>query len=125
MFSLTKIFEQVGLIKVRSITDSLFRYGLLILCLATFAAIFKVDTWILILLFSFGGLFLIIGLIVYCIFTKKNPDFLRSESYQLKKQSIELLGDKDNMINPHVEKVIFITSPYNSDEGEGRNKLTD
>lgn len=125
MFNLTKVFEQVGQIKVKSITDSLFRYGLLILCLATLAAMCKVYTWVLIILFSLGGLFTLIGLIVFCIFAAKSPDYLRSENYQLKKQSIELLGDKDNMLNPNIDKVVLITSPYNSNESTDKNKMLD
>jgi len=119
---LTKIFEQVGQIKVRSVTDSIFRYSLLILLLGIIAAALKVVGWILIVLFSLGGLMALIGIIIYCVFAAKNPDYLRSENYQLKKQSIELLGNKDNALNPHVDKVIYITSPYNNEESE-TNKL--
>ena len=123
MVNFTKIFQQVGQIKVKSITDSLFRYGLLILCLATFSSILKADLWILIALFITGGVFMVIGLVFYCYFSIINPDYLRSETYQLKKQSIELLGDKNSVKNPHVDKIIYITSPYNLDEGEGENKM--
>ncbi|MES1181623.1 MAG: hypothetical protein ABUL44_02395 [Flavobacterium sp.] len=121
---MTKIFEQVGQIKVKSITDSIFRYALLILLLGTIAPAFKTEKWILIVLFSLGGLMVVVGIIVFSIFSKKNPDYLRSENYQLKKQSIELLGNKDNALNPHVDKVVNITSPYNTDE-DGKNKLID
>jgi hypothetical protein len=120
MFSLTKVFEQVGQIKVKSITDSLFRYGLYILCIAALTAILKTQVWVTIVFFSIAGLMILTGLITFCIFAKKNPDFLRSENYQLRKQSIELLGDKDNSLNPNVKKVVLITNPYNNNEGENK-----
>jgi hypothetical protein len=63
--------------------------------------------WVIILLFSLGSLFCIIGLIFYIYFAKKNPDYLRSESFQIKKQSIELLGDKEN---PNLIGIISIAT---------------
>lgn len=75
-----------------------------------------------ILLFSVGGLFELIGLIFYCYFAKKNPDYLRSESFQIQKQSIEILGDKENQMNPNVKNIIYIASPFSSKELNEENK---
>jgi hypothetical protein len=121
----TKVLNQVSKIKIKSITDSLFRYGLYLFVLGTVSAIFKTQTWVTILLFAVGGLFEFIGLIFYCYFAKKNPDYLRSESFQIQKQSIELLGDKDNHMNPNVKNIVYIASPYSLKElgEENKNKF--
>ncbi|MES2592154.1 MAG: hypothetical protein V4608_09735 [Bacteroidota bacterium] len=121
--SWTKILEQVSKIQIKSITDSLFKYGLYIFVLATISGIFKTEPWITILLFAVGGLFEFIGLGFYFYFAKKNPDYLRSESFQLKKQSIEMLGDKDNNLNPHVKNIVFIASPFSKELGQEDDKM--
>lgn len=120
------MLEQVNKVQVKSITDSLFRYGLGIFTLGTISSIFSSVSWIMILLFSFGGLFLLMGLFFYCYFSFKNPDYLRSESFQIKKQSIELLGDKENQHNQNLRNVVLIASPYSSkelDENSSSNKF--
>ncbi len=124
-FNWTNPFDQVSKIQIKSITDSLFRYGLYLLVLGTVSAICKTVIWVTILLFSGGGLFEFIGLGFYWYFAKKNPDYLRSESFQIQKQSIELLGDKDNTMNPNVKNVIYIASPFSRelDSGENQNEL--
>ncbi len=123
--NLTKIFEQVNKIQVKSITDSLFKYGLFIFALGTATAIFETAIWVTILLFSVGGLFVMVGLVFYCYFSVKSPDYLRSESFQIKKQSIEILGDKDNNQNPNIKNVVLIASPYSKelDEVNGKNEF--
>lgn len=114
----TKVLDQVSKIQVKSITDSLFKYGLYLFALATISAIFKTEVWVTVLLFSVGGLFELIGLCFYFYFAKKNPDYLRSESFQLRKQSLEMLGDKDNQLNPNVKSIVYITSPYTQGIGD-------
>ena len=42
----------------------------------------------------------------------KNPDYLRSENFHIRKQAIELLGDKDGLLPTNVENVINV--PYSS-----------
>ena len=118
----TKILDQVSKIQIKSITDSLFRYGLYLFALATISAIFNNHIWASVLLFSVGGLFSLIGLVFYCYFSIRNPDYLRSESFQIRKQSIELLGDKENQLNPNIKNVIHIASPFAKEIGEGSNK---
>jgi hypothetical protein len=120
MLNWTKVLDQISSIKIKSITDSLFRYGLYFFALGVLSGIFTTLTWVIIILFSIGGLFVIIGLGFYCYFAKKNPDYLRSESFQLKKQSIEMLGDKDNLLNPNVKELIYIASPYFKELGNGK-----
>jgi hypothetical protein len=118
----THALDQVSKIQIKSITDSLFKYGLYLFMFGTVSAIFKTPNWVTILQFSVGGLFEIIGLSFYIYFAKKNPDYLRSESFQLRKQSIEMLGDKENSFNPNVKDIVFIANPYSKGIGDG-NKI--
>ena len=48
----------------------------------------------------------------YLFFMFNNPDYLRSESYQIRKQAIEKLGDKDGLLPTNVAQVINV--PYSS-----------
>lgn len=48
----------------------------------------------------------------YLYFMFNNPDYLRSESYQIRKQAIETLGDKDGLLPADVAQVINV--PYSS-----------
>jgi hypothetical protein len=108
----TKILDQVSKIQIKSITDSLFRYGLWLFITGAATAIFKADTWVIVLIFSVGGLFFLIGLIFYVYYSIKNPDYLRSENFQIQKQSIEMLGDKDNCENPNIKSIVLIANPF-------------
>ena len=124
MKGLFKFFGQIINVKLKSITDPLFRYGICILILAVITAIFKTETWIIIILFIFGFGFMVIGLIFYCYFAINNPDYLRSEEFQITKQSIEIIGDKDNQLNPQIDKITKIVSPYSKDiNGDKKNKI--
>ena len=118
----TRVLDQVSKIQVKSITDSLFKYGLYILIVGTASAseIIKIPNWVSILLFSVGVLFVMIGLLFYIYFAKKNPDYLRSESFQLRKQSIEMLGDKDNSLNPNMKNIVYIANPFSKEIEEGK-----
>jgi hypothetical protein len=113
----TRIFDQVSRFQIKSITDSLFRYGIYILTLGTVSSVFKSPIWVTIFLFSVGGVFEFIGLIFYCFFAVKNPDYLRSENFQIRKQSIDILGDKDNILNPNAKNITLIASPYSNEHG--------
>ena len=92
-----------------------------ILAIITSSAYAKIALWVSVLLFSIGGLFIFIGLFFYCYFSFKNPDYLRSENFQIRKQSIELLGDSDNFNNPNIANIIQIASPspYTENLGDG------
>lgn len=121
-FSFTSMFEQVGKMRIKSITDSLFLYGLLTLIVGVTASLFpRVRDWELYVLFGLGLILMLTGLISYIYFAKKNPDYLRSENYQLKKQSLVLLGDKENQFNPNMKEVSAITNPYAKDKGKPKD----
>lgn len=64
------------------------------------------------------GMFVVASLIVitfiysYCRFLHINPDYLRSEEYQLKAQSLKLLGDKDHPAEVNVSAIVtVVTNP--------------
>jgi len=123
----TKIFDQISQIKVKSITDSLFKYGLLLFTLGVLSSIFSKVSWVTVFLFITGGLFVIIGFIYYAYFAKVNPDYLRSEEFQIKKQSIEILGDKENHFNPNTTNITAIasSSPYAQKGLKSNNDTTE
>lgn len=123
MIGWTKILDQVSKVQVKSITDPLFRYSAVLFSLGATTAIFKTDSWVIITLFILGGLLLIVGLIFYIYFSITNPDYLRSENFQIKKQTIEMLGDKDNTMNPNIKELKFIASPFSgqSDDNSKNN----
>ena len=112
MNDLTKIFSQVSQLKVRSVTDALFKYGLLCLFIGVIAAIFSNKDWVVITIFCFAGLFLLLGLVFYSYFAIRKPDYLRSETYQLKKQAFEMLGDNERANNKNLGSIPSLMNPY-------------
>lgn len=122
----THIFSQVSQLKIKSVTDSLFKYGLLGLVISALSAIFIDKDWVLIVLFSISGLMFLVGLFFYCYFAIKNPDYLRSETYQLRKQAVEMLGDNERSSNPNIKGVHMIMNPYKKDqENDDENPMLD
>ena len=66
----------------------------------------------------FRFIFCIIGLIPvilfsisYLYFMFTNPNFLRSEDFQLKAESLKLLGDKDNPLQAEASDIVAINNP--------------
>lgn len=99
---LYKIFDKISQVKVKSITDSLFKYGLFTLVLGVISAIFTDKDWVTISIFGFSGLFILPAIIAYLYLVVKNPEYLRSENYQLKSQELELLSDSDILKNKEI-----------------------
>jgi predicted membrane protein len=120
----SKILENVASVKIKSITDSLFKFSLFFVFFGILASALKVDSWILVFLFSISGILILFGIIFYCYFSFKNPDYLRSEHYQLKKRTIEILGDKENQENRNIKELKYISSPYGLDSGN-KNQLVE
>lgn len=116
-----KFLNQVSSIKVKSVTDSLFKFGLIGLLIGVISAIFSDKDWVVIVVFSISGLFILIGLYFYCYFAVKQPEYLRSETFQTQKQALELLGDNEradnkNLTNIHL--VTNLTTPKSSNDDE-------
>lgn len=123
MVELTKIFEQVSKIQIKSITDPLLKYATIMIVLGCICASLKTDNWVLLTIFSLGVLLLVVAIVFYIYFSIKNPDYLRSETFQLQKQSIEMLGDKENSLNPNVREIKYIASPFGAEKGNNTNTL--
>lgn len=110
----SRLTEQVSTIKVKNVVDMPLFYGLFISCIGVISSIFSKENWVTIVLFSFAGLLFLIATFGYLYFTFKNPDYLRSEKYHLRKQSLEILGDKDNILPVDAHNIVKITNPYNN-----------
>lgn len=118
----TKITEQVSKIKVKNVVDMLLFYGLWVLVLAVLAGIFSKFVWVIIVLFCFAGLLFLIAGFGYVYFLFKNPDYLRSEEYHLRKQSLEILGDKEKLLPIDGQNIVDITNPYPIQLDEGKTE---
>jgi hypothetical protein len=118
MLEWTKIFDSITRVTVKSIIDPLFKCSLIFVALAIISAACKVETWLTITIMIFGGSCLAIALCFFGYHSVKNPDHLRSESYQLKKRSIDLLGDKDSVRGQITD--VMILGP---DEALGQKKI--
>ena len=119
---LTKITEQVGKIKVKNVVDMPLFYGLWVLAFAVISGIFCQLNWVTVVLFCFAGLLFLIATFGYLYFTLKNPDYLRSEEYHLRKQSLEILGDKENFLPVDGQNIVDITNPYPLQLNEDKNE---
>lgn len=102
----------VNKITIKSVVDSPGRMLLLTLGLFLLVAIFVSQLWIQIFFAAVAGIILIMIIVsyFYCLFT--NPDLLRSEDYNIRKQSIEVLGDKDNYLPIDSKHLASIANPY-------------
>lgn len=108
---LNSITHAISKIIVKSVVDSLGKQLLLSLVIFLLAAIFIKETWVLIVLACFSGLLLLMYVVshFYCLF--KNPDLLRSEEFNIKKQIVEVMGDKDNHQLIDTEHLASIANP--------------
>ena len=62
MTEFTRTLNQVSQLKVRSVTDALSKYGLLLLMIGVIAITIFYKDWVAIVCFCFAGLFLLLGL---------------------------------------------------------------
>ena len=108
---LNSITHAISRIIVKSVVDSLGKLMLFSLMLFVIAAIFVKEGWVLIVLACILGLLFIMYAIshFYCLF--KNPDLLRSEEFNIKKQIVEVMGDKDNHQLIDTEHLSSIANP--------------
>ena len=111
MIDWSKITQQVSTIKVKNVVDMPLFYGLFVLAFALISSAVYKYPWVTIVLFSFAALLFVIATFGYLYFTFKNPDYLRSEEYQIKKQSLEILGDKDKLLPIDAKNIVEISNP--------------
>lgn len=112
MVAFGKIFEQINKMQVKSITDPLFRYSAIMYALGVITAVCKASDWVTIFLFVVATFLVVLAIGFYWYHTIKSPEYLRSEMYQQNKQIIDLLGDKENSVNPNLGDLKYIASPY-------------
>ncbi len=109
---LNRIQNSIGTIEVKGVPDKLWRVLLLLVVVLVGGAYLQIKEWCLILIAIVLGFVLLLAFGVYIFFMLKNPDYLRSESFQIRKQAIEILGDKDGLLPTDVAQVINV--PYTS-----------
>ena len=109
---LNRIQNSIGTIEVKGVPDKLWRVLLLLVVVLVGGVYLQIKYLCLILIAIVLGLVLLLAFGVYIFFMLKNPDYLRSESFQIRKQAIEILGDKDGLLPTDVAQVINV--PYTS-----------
>lgn len=109
---LNRIQNSIGTIEVKGVPDKLWRVLLLLVVVLVGGAYLQIKEWCLILIAIVLGFVLLLAFGVYIFFMLKNPDYLRSENFQIRKQAIEILGDKDGLLPTDVAQVINV--PYTS-----------
>lgn len=62
-------------------------------------------------------------LFAYFYFLCTNPDYLRSEDYQLRRHSLEMLGDKDNRLGANASTIVAVTNPALPSENQSQSGL--
>lgn len=108
---LNSITHAISKIIVKSVVDSLGKLLLISMIIFVIAAIFVEEGWVLIVLACLLNLLFLMYAIshFYCLF--KNPDLLRSEEFNIKKQIVEVIGDKDNYQLIDTEQLASIANP--------------
>jgi len=119
MLGWDKIFDPINKMQIKSITDSVFRFSAMLFAFSLIAAMFKTYPWVIISLFTAAFTSLFFALYHFNYHSKRNPDYLRSETFQQNKQIIDILGDKDNILNPNVREFKYISSPYSKENKDG------
>lgn len=121
----TKATEQISKIKVKNVVDMPLFYGMLVLILSVISGIFCQLIWLTVVLLIFAGVLIVLAVFGYFFFTFKNPDYLRSEEYHLRKQSLEILGDKEKLLPIDGQNIVDIANPYPSQIEENKNEPQD
>lgn len=116
---INSLMQSLEKIKTRSITDppfiiSGFLFLMTVVLICAKAAYVFIFIFLSLSIIGFG-----VGLHVYLYFVKKNPDYIRSEHYQLQKQQLTMLGDSNNKGNANMN-LLPIAKPYDNSTG-GKN----
>lgn len=107
-----RVQNSVVSIEVKGVPDKLWKVLILLVLVFIGAAYADIKSWCLILLAVLIVIILLLAVGSYLFFMFKDPDYLRSENYQIRKQAIEKLGDKDGLLPTDIAQVINI--PYAS-----------
>ena len=98
--------------QVKSVVDSLIKLLIVMIFFIIISAWLKLPEWLTIALLWFSGSILVLIIFSFIGFAIFKPDYLRSESYNLRKQSLSILGDKDNYKRVDMRHVVDIANPY-------------
>lgn len=109
---LNRVQNSIVFIEVKGVPDKLWTVIFLLVIIWVGAAYAEIKSWCLIFLAVLIVIILFLAVGSYLFFMFKAPDYLRSESYQIRKQAIETLGDKDGLLPTDIAQVINI--PYSS-----------
>lgn len=104
--------QAISSFQVKSVIDPLSKLFLLLLLFILIGAWLKISEWIIICMVCFEGLVLLLMMGSYICFAIYKPDYLRSESYNLKKQSLSIIGDKENYKKVDMRNLVDIANPY-------------
>lgn len=84
------------------------------LCL--FLAAFGTNSTLVMPFFILGAILVAAVIIAFGYFSYKNPDYLRSEEYQIKKEALALYGSKGTELSADAGHVALIANPAQQDE---------
>jgi len=70
----------------------------------------KTSGWFSIVGFITALLLILVFIFSYIYLLFKNPEYLRSEGYQLKMNTMRLLGDKDNPLQANAGDIVSVMS---------------
>lgn len=107
--------QAVSSFHIKSVIDPLIKLFLILLLFIFVAACFKIYEWVIICMVCFEGLVLFLILGAYICFAIYKPDYLRSESYNLRKQSLSILGDKENYKSVDMRHLVDIANPFSEE----------
>jgi hypothetical protein len=107
--SLSQAFTSI---RVKSVVDPLIKLLVIMLVFIIVSAYLKLPEWLIVVLLWFSGAILVLVLLAYVGFAIFKPDYLRSESYNLRKQSLSILGDKENYKKVDMRHLVDIANPY-------------
>lgn len=105
-------------IKTRSITDPIFTISGFLFLLTGILVCCEVSTVFIVIFLCFSGLGFLAGLCVYLYYAIKNPDYIRSEYYQLQKQQLTMLGDSKNKGNANMNLLPIVKPSDDSTDGK-------
>lgn len=127
MLNWTRSYDLIEKIQIKSVTDSLFKVGLLIVVVGCgTASLGYAPQLVSFLVIGLGILFLLVGLGLFIYFALTKPEYLRSEVHQQRMRAMEILGDKENVNNPNIYHLPAITNPYaNPELDKGEIKSTE
>ena len=104
--------QAISSFQVKSVIDPLIKLFMILLLFILIGAWLKISEWIIICMICFEGLVLLLMIGSYICFALFKPDYLRSESYNLRKQSLSIIGDKENYKRVDMRHLVDIANPY-------------